>query len=474
MSLMSGRRPRLQSRGGHAVTVLVGRGGLEAALARARVSTLTRDVILAMGVSLLVGLFRLGTPSIWVDEAATARAVHARYVDLLTDNYHWLYYSIVKPWGLVAGTSEWALRLPSVLGAVLACGLLVVLARRLTDGPTALISGLLLAINPFVIKWSQQARGYTMLLAISLLATLMLVRALERGSRGAWATYGVAFAAATVWHPVAGLFLLPVHALRAFQKKERVLPHGLLALVLICLLAVPWAGQIAIRSTGEGVAMNWLRFPTAEVATRALLDVPGSVGLGLLLAVAGIVLLSRAGSGSLALWLGTWAFSPFALALVVSLVRPIYLDRYLIVAAPAFALLAASALTSFAARARALLVIGLVVATLSGLAQWYSSSSEGNWRGEDWRRAIRTVLDRRFESEAIVVVPWSSAPAAQYYKADVIDVSSANSIWVLTWSEQGDDISPTDRRALGFGDHRRVERLDFGSRVSAQLWSRAP
>lgn len=453
------------------MTELVARRGLEGALARARSSALTRDISLAMGVSLLVGLFRLGTPSIWVDEAATARAVHTRYLDLMTDNYHWLYYSIMKPWGLAAGTSEWALRLPSVLGAMLACGLLVLLARRLVDGPTALISGLLLATSPFVIKWSQQARGYTMLLAISLLATLLLVRALERGARGAWAAYGVAFAAVTVWHPVAGLVLAPTHVLLAVQRRERVLPHGLFAAVLVGLLAVPWASQLAIRSTGEGVAMNWLTFPTADVATRAVLDVSGAGGVGLLLAIVGLVVLARRESRALALWLATWAFSPFALALVFSVVRPIYLDRYLIVAAPAFALLAASALTGLAARARALLATALVMATLVALAQWYSSPSEGNWRGEDWRRAVASVLKRRAPDEPVVVAPWSAHPAAEYYGAGVIGVSTGTSVWLLTWSETGGLMTATERRAIGLGDHRLVERLQFGKRVSAELLS---
>jgi hypothetical protein len=41
---------------------------------------------------------------------------------------------------------------------------------------------------------------------------------------------------------------------------------------------------------------------------------------------------------------------------------------------------------------------------------------------------------------------------------------------VLTWSETGDDITFEGRRELGFGDHVRVEKQQFGWRVSAQLW----
>ncbi len=440
-------------------------------LGRLRTSSVTRDVVIASAIALALGLIRLGTPSLWVDEAATARAVDSSFLNLF-DGYHGLYYSIETPWTFFAGTSEWALRLPSVFGAMIACALLVVLAHKLFDGWVALVSGLFLAANPFVVKWSQQARGYTFLLVVSLLATLLLLRALERGSRGAWALYGVAFAAVLVWHPVAGLVLMPAHAVLLYQRRERVFPHGLLAAVVICALGVPWVAQIAMRSSGEGASINWLKAPSAEVAARAVSDISGAAGLGLLLALVGLWLLRRAGKANLAVWLAAWAFAPFVLALVVSIVKPVFLDRYLIVAAPAFALLAGVAVTGVAPRLRAVAVVAAVVATSIGLVAWYSSGDGGNWRGEDWRGAVTTVLERRGENEPIVVAPWSANPSATYYGARVVDVSTSDSIWVLTWSETGNELLQSDRRALGFGEHRLVERLQFGWRVSAQHWVR--
>jgi mannosyltransferase len=440
--------------------------------AGARAGHLLLDVALVSGVALVLGVVRLGTPSFWADESFTARAIGGSALDLF-DGYHGLYYSIEMPWSSLFGTSEAALRFPSVLGAMLASALLVVLGRKLFDRWVALIGGLVLATSPFVVQWSQQARGYTLMLALSLGATLLLLRALDLGTRGAWALYGLAFAALVVWHPVAGLLLAPAHGVLVYQRRERVLPHGLLAAVLVAAIGVPWAAQIAIRSSGEGVAMDWLKFPSAEVAARAVLDVSGISGLGVVLALVGLWALLRARDKQLATWLGTWAFAPFILALVVSLVRPIYLDRYLVVAAPAFALLAGVALVSLSRRLRLAAGAAAVVATCIGLVLWYSAGTDGNWRGEDWRGAVRTVLERRGEADAIVVAPWSAAPAARYYGADVVDVSTADRVWVLVWSEaKPREIEDEERAALGFGEHRRVEKLQFGRRLSAQLWAR--
>ena len=412
-----------------------------------------------------------GSPSIWVDESFTARAAHSSYASYV-EGYHWLYYSLLRPWTAVAGTSEWALRFPSVVGAMIASALVVVLGRKLFDRWVALAAGLFLATSPFVVQWSQQARGYTLLLALSLVATLLLLRALERGTRLDWAIYGVSYAAVLVWHPVAGLLLVAPQAVLAYQRRERVMPHGLLAAVIICALGVPWVAQIAMRSTGEGVAMNWLKAPTLDVGTRALLDVSGITGLGALLCLLGLWVLVRTRRRDDAVWLSVWAFSPFLLALAVSTFRPIYLDRYLMVASPAFALLAGVAVMGVGRRLRPVLIVAVVAMTSVGLAQWYSTS-DGNWRGEDWRSAVGTVLERGGEADAIVVAPWSAAPAARYYGADVVDVSTADRIWVITWSETEDDISAAERRGLGFGDHTRIEKLQFGRRVSAQLWVRS-
>jgi len=166
----------------------VGEGGV---LDRIRASTLVLDIALVSGVSLALGLIRLGSPALWYDEAYTYRQIQKGYLDQF-DGYQPFYYWIQKPWTDIAGTSEWAMRFPSVVGAMLAGAMLVVLARHLFDRRVALLSGLFLATSPYFVKWSQQARVYPFLAALGIVATLLLLRALGRGTRGAWVVYGLA------------------------------------------------------------------------------------------------------------------------------------------------------------------------------------------------------------------------------------------------------------------------------------------
>ena len=157
---------------------------------------------------------------------------------------------------------------------------------------------------------------------------------------------------------------------------------------------------------------------------------------------------------------------------MISVARPVFVDRYLVVAAPAFAMLAAVAVMGLAGRLRVGVAAVATVATAVGLVLWYSSADHGNWRGEDWRSAVSVVEKRSGEADAVVVVPWWTHDAAQYYGAHVSDTSTADSIWVVHWSEDGPELPADVRRPLGFGDHVLVERLQFGWRLSAELWRR--
>jgi mannosyltransferase len=163
----------------HVETAVDSHAPRQALLARAaaratHASEATRALAVA-AVSLALGLYQLGQPSLWVDESFTARAMNFSYARLVHE-HHWLYYTLMKPWVAVAGTSEIALRLPSVLAAAAACALLVPLGDRLLGRPVGTIAGVVLALNAFVVQWAQQARSYSFVLLGAVLATLALVR----------------------------------------------------------------------------------------------------------------------------------------------------------------------------------------------------------------------------------------------------------------------------------------------------------
>lgn len=70
------------------------------------------------------------------------------------------YYALVKVWTAVAGSSDLALRLPSLAAMIGAAGLVGALGARLAAPRHGLLAGLLFAVLPSATRFAQEARPY--------------------------------------------------------------------------------------------------------------------------------------------------------------------------------------------------------------------------------------------------------------------------------------------------------------------------
>jgi 4-amino-4-deoxy-L-arabinose transferase-like glycosyltransferase len=95
------------------------------------------------------------------------------------------YYVLLWFWMKLFGSSEWALRTPSVLFGVGAVFLVYWLGARLISRNAGLLAAALLALNGHHVFWSQTARMYSMVCFLGLLATALLIR-MEEGSAPRW------------------------------------------------------------------------------------------------------------------------------------------------------------------------------------------------------------------------------------------------------------------------------------------------
>src|SRR5262249_55922160 len=144
---------------------------------------------------------RLGAQPLSFDELVT-RATATRSWDGLwtaardTEAPHLVYYGLLKPWLAVAGTSDWALRVPSVVAAALAAGAAGPLGRALFGRVAGLVAGIALAAGSFFVSWAQSARGYTIAVLLATLAAYAFVRAVRDGRTVWWIAWAAALAAA--------------------------------------------------------------------------------------------------------------------------------------------------------------------------------------------------------------------------------------------------------------------------------------
>lgn len=180
---------------------------------------MTKLTLAATAVFLLAVLVRLPAcyESLWVDELHSAWAVWAGLGEVAEraeagNQSPWYFYALWV-WKQLAGGSEPALRLPSVLAAAAACVVLVVAAGQASRSViTGALAGLLLALERNAIFFGTEARPFALVMLLTAIAAASAVR-LQRGDSN-WARCVLAAAAflAVLMHPTAGLPLTAIVA----------------------------------------------------------------------------------------------------------------------------------------------------------------------------------------------------------------------------------------------------------------------
>ncbi|MYT98180.1 MULTISPECIES: glycosyltransferase family 39 protein [unclassified Streptomyces] len=156
--------------------------------------------------------------SVWRDEAATwqvARRSTAEIAQLLgnVDVVHGLYYLLMHGLFELFGPGTTVLRLPSVAAMAVAAACVAALGHRLAGPWAGLGGGVALGLLPAVQFYLQEGRPYALVAAGAGVSTLLLVTLLEgRGRTVHWIAYGgtVALCGLLNW---LSLMILPAHLL---------------------------------------------------------------------------------------------------------------------------------------------------------------------------------------------------------------------------------------------------------------------
>lgn len=121
------------------------------------------------------------------------------------------------------GNNEITLRLMSVFFGVIALTFGYLLIKKLFNKKIALLSLMFAVISPTLIRYSQEARMYTLILAIVFAATYVLIKAIESKKRILWIIYGVLVGLGMLTHYFTALFWI-THWLWRFDNIRRLNP----------------------------------------------------------------------------------------------------------------------------------------------------------------------------------------------------------------------------------------------------------
>lgn len=374
-------------------------------------------------VACLVRLYRINQESLWLDEGYTLLFTHLSLLKLFVvggaHEHPPLYYLVVHLL-LRFHDSYLVPRVVSAVAGSLCVPVLYALGTRLRGRGAGLVAAGLLAVSPFHIWYSQDARGYELAGLLVLLSYLALWIALEQPRRVLWLAYAASTALA-LYSEYTTIFVLLPQAILYLRARRQTLGTALLLSWLgVGIAFLPWMGTLLLDAASIS-GQYWIPAPTTTSIVHTVLEFLGlltpcpsppctgvELGFGPLLGreapLAVLVCAAVVLSLAYAVWtrdldltvLASWLIVPFVLVLLVAVRRSLYLDRIFLDATFAFYLLigASAAGVSHASPLR-VVVIGLSVlmalASMANLPPVFAGGINPDWRSavHDFRAAYR-------------------------------------------------------------------------------------
>jgi mannosyltransferase len=428
--------------------------------------------LVLLGGFMALGLFLrvdgLGGQSLWFDEADAVMLARRSFGTLLANlgaagQNGPLYTLFLHVWMLVFGTSEVAVRLPSVLAGVAAIPLIYALGRALHGPKLGLYAAGILAIAPYQHWYAREAKMYALVTCVLIASLLLLLRALRTDGRADWAAYVVVTTIALYLHVMAAL-ILAVQAVwivlsvqrgtkSVAQGEDGDLPrrpvtprasfaprptfHAPRAYWALAALTVPylpialwelqffWNGTVTWhRPIGP---LDFLRVTFTKFATGVRAD-DGTALRGLILfgglAVLGALPLawkhgpwapSALGSRRRAAFLAGLVVVPMALFYAVTLIQPLFSDRYLIVVTPAFILLVAGGLLALERLAWPLALLAMAGIVATSWVPLRDVNLATTTQKEDWRTAYERIAEHAHPNDVVIIHPGYLRTTMEYY-----------------------------------------------------------
>ncbi len=426
-------------------------------------------------IAFTLRIIRLDFQPLWWDEGYSLFFATRDFATMLertaVDIHPPLYYALLQFWMAFTGKSDVAVRLLSVVIGIATIPLIYALARQLFhDVRVALIAALLLALSPFHVYYSQEVRMYGLVTLLGLASVYLFVQLLAmkpgQPKTAALAAVYIPVTAAALYTQYYAAFILAFEILITFLVFGLLdrrplnwrsfaswwawpLAHWFSAWMTISALFLPWviyagprlyvyvtskvpheayapldpmtflAQHLAAFSTGHLTGWTWLAW--------------GSIVL-IVVALIGIIAEAQGRRGTeensplpprSPAPLPTRAFVllhlavPLTLGYLVNLVfpfHPVHGERLLLLAAPAFYLLAANGVIELWNRRTAIGVIALLVIALASLASLYDFYTAPRYPKDDYRPLIAEVQTLAQPDDVFLAIyPWQIGYLESYY-----------------------------------------------------------
>ena len=396
----------------------------------------------------------IGVQSYHHDEIVTASRVlrvgfgHAMNAVSFSESAPPLYYAVAWFWTQVTGTGEYGLRSLSALCGVLTIPVAYLIGRELWGRRVGLLSAALVAVNPMLLWYSQEARAYAMLALFCALSLLYCVRALRGGrphdQKRDFVAWGVFSALALATHYFA-VFPLAAEVLLLLRRRGRETLRGLWIIAAVALALAPlvihqmsyghteWIGKFSLGHRLWETMATFVSGETGDIIGRP--EQPGFAVVPLALVFAAFALLAlrgtreerRAAGAPLAVGAITVGI-PLLLA-IVSTSKDYVLARNLLPALVPFLLVVAIGLSVKRARRLGTVLAAALLVYSFGFCIWASASP--NLQRPDWS-VVAEHLGEPEAPRAIVTWTLGEAPLRYYLSTGAIQLKPSEGFdWLV-------------------------------------------
>ncbi len=399
-----------------------------------------------LGIVVMLGavlrFYDLGAESYWFDEIITVCVDQGKAEPLLswaswyvTPTYRFLIHFWIK----VFGTTEAATRSLSALCGIASIVLMYVVGRQMFGKKVGLLSALLMAISEFQIHYSQETRFYALFELTTLLSFIFLIEFLKSRKR----LYFVLYVSATIlllYSHLYGVFVIAaqnLYFLLNWYRFRNIRIAWFLSQVLVFLSLLPAALPFMVKWAQKGAdgtlsipdlplwyplrTLYWFVFPLRH--ERSWFSLYLNFGAGIAFFIFGTLIFAvrkrkerwvasvknllpsiqaLSSKKNEIFLLGCWLICPIAIPFILSeVLRPMYVDRYTISAAPAFYLVLALGITTIRRVVpEFLFMIAIVIMIVPGLQHYYVTDVK-----EQWREVARYVEENGRQGDVVVFAP---------------------------------------------------------------------
>lgn len=395
-------------------------------------------------------VLKLDSQSFWWDETLTVYGSNQDMIPLLQGVVERrvhppLFYVLMHFW-LLIGREQFVARIFAVIWGTLSVAVVYPAGRLVGGHKVGTFSALLLAISPYAVWYSQEARMYSLIAFLVLAANYFFIKTWQQDHLKYWLGYS-AFTLLSIWTHHICLFVITAQLtfliLNRRRCHESMIRRWLACITLIGLLYLPWVALIFATGGFYSAAIGWVPFPQPQDLFWTLYEFAlGSTSeprniFNLLIALLCLSLLAlslfiapkkktathqRSGIFFLACWL----FIPLILVFSISLGLPmsqkrsIYMDRYFTFLSPAYTTLVAYGLSALLRLNRKFGLLTLLVMLIPTSISLQNLYFDERYFRDDWRGAVRYIQENDGADDPILVKPSFFVPLLYYYEGSPI------------------------------------------------------